>query len=186
MPIRRLTVLAWVSLVALTFLAGCGPAPIDEPLTSQLPGSTLGADPTEGVTSSGFDVDDLLAAFENVGLPLRVADSPDKSDLFGPDTEFKSLSVQEETIYLFAFTDERAAIKAAEGVSPDGSSITVDMGGGDTRSSMSYPWGPIHFYRRDAVIVLHMENVTRRDAGAFSKRVTEELQDVMGPKFAGQ
>ncbi len=184
MPLNRRGLLASAGVMLLLTLAGCAQlqTPTDSSMAPDVGTANVTAEPSG---QSGFDLMGLQLALERAGLVVVAADSPKKSDLFGPESDFSPLVIEEEAIYVYTFTDEEAAIKAAAGVAPDGSSITIDSS--ETRSSVNfYPGRPMHFYRREALIALHMENVTRTDAGEFSKRVTRVLRETMGPQFAGQ
>ncbi len=82
------------------------------------------------------------------------------------------LTVNAETVQVFAYATVDEANAEAAGISPDGSSFHREG------SATIVTWiGPPHFFRRDALLVLYV---------GVSSEVVEALEEVLGSQFAGR
>ena len=82
------------------------------------------------------------------------------------------LTVNSETVQVFAYATVDEANAEAAGISPDGSSFHREG------SATIVTWiGPPHFYRRDALLVLYV---------GVSSEVVEALEEVLGSQFAAR
>jgi len=96
----------------------------------------------------------------------------------------RRVSVNGETIQVYEYPDVLAADTEAGFVSPNGYNISVPLGDG-RYGGPHYEWvGAPHFYKKDRVIVLYVE-----EGGGFfigdDPPLVEVLQRALGPPFAG-
>ncbi len=107
----------------------------------------------------------LVAALEAAGAQVEPGD-PISQPFFTP--EGQSLLVNEADIQVFEYPDGQAMEAEASQVAPDGTSVGTTM----------VDWfAPPHFYKSGRILVLYVGD---------DQAVLDQLNNVLGPQFAGQ
>jgi hypothetical protein len=161
-------ILLSTGLLLLLLAAGCSSSNEVVPVQQESAAQTV----ISRLQGSGID-----AVWETASPDVRPV------DFFGPGVQQVSLLVEGphgSSIDFYCFSDAGLAVEAAAAVSRDG--FTVPTGEGVAMVS----WvGPPHFFRKDRLIVLYVEQAGPDADGSIDRRILDILRDVMGEQFAG-
>lgn len=114
-------------------------------------------------------VEDLIMDLRSTGADVERSGNVSQPFF---SVEGRLLTVNGETVQVFAYATLDEANAEAAGISPDGSSFQSEG------SATMVTWiGPPHFFKRDALLVLYV---------GVSSEVVEALEEVLGSQFAGR